>query len=113
MLTFGFDTLIDLLSWAAVIALAVKILATLFVLTVDKDMRDRPGWGSGLWWATKVTPIVAVPGVIWIAVLQHETGTAWLYGAAGLFVMVAVPLKIQQRRRRIAKRSVVGTVLKR
>ena len=44
MLTFGFSTLIDFLSWIAAFAIGLKVAATLFVLIVNKDMRDQPGW---------------------------------------------------------------------
>lgn len=64
MLTFGFSTLIDLLSWVAALAIGLKIAATLFVLIVNKDMRDQPGWGSALWWVTMITPIVVVSCLI-------------------------------------------------
>ena len=104
MLTFGFSTLIDFLSWLAALAIGLKVAATLFVLIVNKDMRDQPGWGSTLWWVTKITPIVAVSCLIWIALMQREAGLVWFYCAAGLFVIVAVPLKIRQRRNRIAAR---------
>lgn len=104
MLTFGFATLIDFLSWITAFAIGLKVMATLFVLIVNKDMRDQPGWGSALWWVTKITPIVAVSCLICVALLQRDTGLVWFYCAAGLFVVVAVPLKIRQRRNRIAAR---------
>lgn len=104
MMTFGFATLIDVLSWIVVLSLTFKVMATLIVLIVNKEMRDQPGWGSTLWWATKITPIIAVPCLIWIALLERDTGLVWLFLALGLFVIVAVPLKIRQRQRRIAKR---------
>jgi hypothetical protein len=104
MLTFGFATLVDALSWAVVLTLGVKVIATLVVLIVNKEMRDQPGWGSALWWVTKITPIIAVPSLIWIALLEREAGLAWLFVGTGLFVMIAVPLKIRERRKRIAKR---------
>ncbi|WP_339543447.1 hypothetical protein [Pseudomonas sp. JAI120] len=104
MLTFGFSTLIDFLSWIAALAIGLKVAATLIVLIVNKDMRDQPGWGSALWWVTKITPIVAGSCLICIALRQRDTGLVWFYCAAGLFVVVAVPLKIRQRRNRIAAR---------
>jgi len=104
-MTFGFTTLIDLLSWTIVFALTVKLIATLIILIVNKEMRDQPGWGSTLWWATKITPIVAVPCFTWIALLEGDTSLVWLSLALGLFVLVAVPVKVGQRRNRIAKRT--------
>ena len=106
MMTFGFSTLLDFLSWAAALTLGLKVVATIVLLSVGKDVRDRPGWGAGLWWVTKITPIIAVPCVIWIAWLQNLTGQIWLFAATMLFVIVAVPLKIRQRRTRIANRAI-------
>jgi len=103
MMTFGFATLIDVLSWIVVLSLALKVIATLVVLIVNKEKRDQPGWGSNLWWVTKITPIIAVPCLIWIALLERETGLVGLFLALGLFVIVAVPLKIRQRQKRISK----------
>jgi len=107
MVSFGFSTLIDFLSWTAALALALKIVATLILLRVDKAVWDRPGWGAGLWWATKITPVIAVPCIIWLALLQGLTNLVWIYSAMMLFVVVAVPMKIRQRRNRIARRAAV------
>jgi len=90
MVSFGFSTLIDFLSWTAALALALKIVATLILLRVDKAVWDRPGWGAGLWWATKITPVIAVPCIIWLALLQGLTNLVWIYSAMMLFVVVAV-----------------------
>jgi hypothetical protein len=105
MFTFGFTTLIDLLSWTIVLALGVKLAATLIILIVDIEMRDQPGWGSALWWATKITPIIAAPCFTWIALMEGDTNLVWLGLALGLFVLVAVPVRIGQRRNRIARRT--------
>ena len=104
MLTFGFSTLLDLLSWMVVLTLGLKVVATLILLSVSKDVRDRPGCGAILWWSTKITPVIAVPCYIWIAWLQGMTDQIWIFIALMLFVVVAVPLKIRQRRTRIANR---------
>lgn len=104
MLSFGFSTLIDFLSWVAVLTLGSKLVATVILLSVGKDVWDRPGWGAILWWVTKITPVIAVPCVIWLAWLQGLTNQLWLFVAMMLFVVVAVPLKIRQRRTRIANR---------
>lgn len=105
MMTFGLSTLVDFLSWIVVLALGLKVIATLVLLSVRKDVWDRPGWGAGLWWATKITPVIAVPCVIWIAWLQNLTTELWVFLAMMVFVIVAVPLKIRQRRARIASRT--------
>ena len=102
-MTFGFSTLIDALSWVIVLTLGLKVVATVIVLAVDKDMRDRPGWGSWLWWSTKITPLVAAPCLIALALLQHLTTDIWLFGGLTLFVVLAVSYKVRQRRNRIAK----------
>ena len=84
--------------------MGLKVIATLILLSVNKDVRDQPGWGAVLWWATKITPIIAVPCVIWIAWMQ-KLDQLWLFVALMLFVVVAVPLKIRQRRHRIVNRT--------
>lgn len=103
MLHFGFKTTLDLLSWIVVFTLGSKILATVTVLAVDKTARDRPGWGSKLWWLTKLTPLIAVPCLLAIAVLERDDQLVQLFLALGGFVLVAVPLSIWQRHRRISR----------
>ena len=105
MLTFGFSTPLDSLSWVVVLTLGLKVLATLILLNVSKDVWDRPGWGAVLWWSTKITPLIAVPCAIGIAWLQGMTDQIWIFVALMLFVVVAVPLKIRQRRARMAGRT--------
>jgi hypothetical protein len=97
------DTLLDILLGAVVLSLALKFLATGVLLSVDEGVRYRPGWGSGLWWATKITPFIAAPCATWIGVLEGVTLLAWVGVAMTLFAVVAVPIKIRQRRRHIAK----------
>jgi len=110
MMTFGYSTILDFLSWVVVLSLGLKVVATLVLLTVSKAVWDRPGWGSGLWWASKITPVVAVPCIIGIAWMQKLTDQLWLFGALMLLVVVVVPLKIRQRRRRMANRTSAGTL---
>lgn len=102
MLTFGFTTLIDALSWILVLALSIKLVATVTILLAGKDIRDRPGWGSALWWATKITPVIAVPCFLGLGLLEGDRTMVWLALALAAFVAVALPLKIGQRRNRIA-----------
>lgn len=104
-MTFGFSTLLDLLSWAVVLTLGLKAVATLILLNVSEDVWDRPGWGALLWWSTKLTPVVAVPCAIWIAWLQGIQTEIWAFLALMLFVVIAVPAKVRQRRARIADRT--------
>lgn len=108
MLHFGFTTMIDFLSWTVILALGLKIVATVIVLLVDKDARDRPGWGSILWWTTKVTPVIAAPCLIWIAILEREDELVKLFLALTVFVLIAVPLAIRKRRRRMAESQLSG-----
>lgn len=104
-MTFGFSTLLDLLSWIVAVTLGAKVLATLILLNFNKSIWDRPGWGAVLWWSTKITPIIAVPCVIYIAWLHGMTDQVSIFAALMVFVMVAVPWKIRQRRARIADRA--------
>jgi hypothetical protein len=99
------DTLVHIFLGAVVLSFALKILATGVLLSVDKDVRYRPGWGSGLWWATKITPLIAAPSATWIGVLEGLPLLVWVGTAMTLFAVVAVPMKIGQRRREIAKRT--------
>ena len=102
MMTFGFSTLIDALSWVIALTLGLKVVATLVLLRTSSDFRDRSGWGAALWWATKITPVIAAPCFTWIALLQGIANLIWVGIAMMLFVVIAVPLKICQRRNRIA-----------
>lgn len=103
MLRFGTESITDLLSWIIVVALGAKLVATVVLLAVDKTARDRPGWGTTLWWITKLTPVIAVPCLIWLALRDGDRDLLWLAIGLGVFVAVAVPLKIRQRRARIAR----------
>lgn len=110
MITFGFSTLLDLLSWVVAITLGLKVVATLILLNVSKETWDRPGWGALLWWSTKITPVIAVPCVICIAWLQGMTDQIWIFVGLMVFVMVAVPWKIRQRRARIADQATARSI---
>jgi hypothetical protein len=101
-MTFGLSTIIDLLSWATALLLGLKVAATILLLVRDKEGRFRSRWSAGLWWATKVTPLLAVPCLIAIALLQQRIGDAWAYGALMLFVVVAVPIVVWRRFWRVA-----------
>lgn len=103
-MTFGSSTLIDLLSWIVVLTLGFKAIATLVLLNVSKDVWDQPGWGAVFWWSTKITPVIAVPCAIWIAWLQRLTDLVWVFVALMVFVVVAVPIKVRQRRARMDRR---------
>lgn len=108
MVSFGFSTQIDFLSWLIVLALGAKLIATLILLAVGKEKRDCPGWGATLWWITKLTPIIAVPCMIWLTWLQRMTNLFLLFLGLMLFVIVAVPFKVRKRWDRIVSET-VGT----
>ena len=102
---FGFATWIDLLSWTIAGVLGAKVLATVILLAVNRDARDQPGWGSILWWVTKITPLIAVPCLIGLALLERDQSLLQLSLGLALFVIIAVPLVVRHRRRRIARYS--------
>lgn len=106
MMTFGFSTLLDLLSWIVAVTLGAKVLATLILLNLDKSVWDQPGWGAIRWWSTKITPMIAVPCVMYLAWLQGMTDQVWIFVGLMAFIMVAVPLKVRQRKKRIDNRPV-------
>ena len=99
------STLVDVLLVAVFSSLALKAAATIVLLSVDKDVRYRPGWGAGLWWTTKVAPFVAALCAIWIGVLDASPLLVAVSAAVTLFAVVAVPIKIRQRRSQIAERT--------
>jgi hypothetical protein len=103
MLTFGHTTLIDALSWIIALTLGLKLLATVLLLTVLLPTTNHTNIRSALWWSTKVTPPIAVPCFIWLCAREGLTDYAWLGAALMVFVTIAVPLKIVQRRRRMAR----------
>lgn len=106
MMTFGFSTILDLLSWIVAVTLGAKVLATLLLFNFDKGVWDQPGWGAILWWSTKITPMIAVPCVIYLAWLQGMTDQVWIFVGLMAFIMVAVPLKVRQRKNRMDNRPV-------
>lgn len=94
---FGFSSLVDLLSWLAVASLALKAAATIVLLRRDSGRRFE-GWvNAGLYWSTKITPLVAVPCLIAIAMIEHDRRDAWGFAAVMVFVLVAVPLTVWRR----------------
>lgn len=89
----------DLLIGVVILSMGIKLAATLVLLCADKSVRLRPGWGSILWWATKITPVLAAPCAMEIARRQHNDAMVALFAAMTLFVLIVVPLKIRERRR--------------
>ena len=93
-MTFGFETPVDLLSWSAALLVGIKALATVILLARAPARRLSGAYGVPLWWATKITPILAVPCLIAIATIQRNTGELWAYSALMLFVLVMVPVMV-------------------
>ncbi|WP_428970076.1 hypothetical protein ACQR50_05185 [Sphingomonas sp. Xoc002] len=104
LFSFGFLTLTDLLSWIILLTLGAKAVATIVMLMAGRHVMDQPGWGSVLWWLTKLTPVIAIPCAITLAVLRKQNDATLVIAAMALFVIIAVPLKIRQRRARISHR---------
>lgn len=95
--TFGLSTVIDALSWAIVMLLGLKVAATIILLSRDKRTWFQARWSADLWWSTKMTPILAVPCMIVIALLQNKAGDAWAYGGLMPVVLIAVPIVVWRR----------------
>lgn len=96
-MTFGMSSLVDLLSWIIVFLLGLKATATVILLR-----RDRRTWferrsGAVLWWSTKVTPLLAVPCMIAIALLEQHMYEVWVYAGLMIFVLITVPIIIWRR----------------
>jgi hypothetical protein len=96
-LTFGFASSVDALSWAIVALLGLKVAATLILLGRDRGTWFQTRAGAFLWWSTKVTPLLAVPCMIAIALISRRPGDAWAYAALMVLVVIAVPLAIWKR----------------
>jgi hypothetical protein len=96
-MTFGSESLVDLLSWTIVVLLGLKLVATIVLLRRDRRTWFETRSGAFLWWSSKVTPLLAVPCMIAVAVLTRRVAEAWAYGALMVFVLVAVPVAIASR----------------
>lgn len=98
-MTFGFSTVIDLLSWTAVILMAIKLVATIILLSRGaRRHQPLPGpFAMPLWWATKITPVIAVPCLIAIALIENRMGDLWIWSAMMVFVAMMVPVMIWKR----------------
>ena len=96
-MTFGFETTIDLLSWLVAVLLSLKVVATIVLLMRNEKSWFLSRWSASLWWATKITPLLAVPCLMAIALQQQNTSDLWVYAALMLFAIVAVPSMIWRR----------------
>ena len=99
-MTFGFGSLVDLLSWTIAALLGLKVVATIILLRRDRRTWFQTPGGAVLWWSSKVTPLLAVPCMILVALLTGRVAEAWAYGALMAFVLVAVPVAVASRFRR-------------
>lgn len=98
-MSFGCSTIVDLLSWTAVILLMIKLIATVILLSRGaRRHQPLPGpFALPLWWSTKITPVLAVPCLIAAALISHRTNEVWLWSAMMVFVTVMVPVMIWKR----------------
>ena len=94
----GSSLAVPLLGTAAAILLGAKLVATAILLRRNKQERLRSRSGRWLWWTTKLTPVVAVPCMIAVAVLRHRAADAAIYLGLLLFVLIAVPVMIWRNR---------------
>jgi hypothetical protein len=84
--------------WCVAIALlSLKVFATILLLLRPAAERLADRDGVWLWWATKITPVLAVPCMIAAALIEHDGGGLWVWSAMMVFVAIAVPLKVWQR----------------
>jgi hypothetical protein len=96
-LSFGFSGIPDLLSWAIVALLGLKVVATAILLRIPPDARFATGRRRALWWSTKITPLLVVPSMIALARAQGRIGDAWVFAGLLAFVLIAVPLTVRRR----------------
>lgn len=96
-MTFGAHTLVDLLSWTVAILLSIKVIATIILLRRDRQTWFASRSGPALWWATEIAPILAVPMMIEVALIEHRSADAWVYAGLMVFVLVAVPIVVWRR----------------
>jgi hypothetical protein len=96
-MSFGFSTMVDALSWAAVILLGIKLAATIVLLARRPEARFEGRLAWPLWWSTKITPVLAVPCLIAAALITHRDGDFWVWSAMMVFVAVMVPVMIWKR----------------
>ncbi len=94
-MTFGFSTAIDMVSWMVTMLLGAKLMATLVLLNVDRELWFANTRNLSIWWLTKISPLIAMPGLIALGRLQNDTHLTWAGTAFTIFVFIAVPIKIR------------------
>ena len=85
------------------ISVAAKFISTLVLSVSDRAVRDRAGWGSLLWWTSKISPFIALPAFAWLSLLERDNKTAVFFGILVVIAFVAVIFKVRIRRRRIER----------
>ncbi|MBB4099772.1 hypothetical protein [Sphingomonas kyeonggiensis] len=84
--------------WVVAIALLVlKLVATIILLLRPRATRLATTQDKWLWWATKITPVIAVPCLIIAALIEQDRTGLWVWSLMMVFVAIAVPIKIGQR----------------
>jgi hypothetical protein len=89
--------IVGLLWLAVILLLGLKVIATLILLARPPELRLASRHGVWLWWATKITPVFAVPCLIAIAWIENDRVGLWVYPLLMVFVLVAVPVMAWRR----------------
>lgn len=90
--------MIDSLLWTAVtLLLGLKLATTFILLRHPAETRLATRQGRRLWWATKITPPLAVPFLIAAARLEHDRTDMLVYPLLMVFVLVAAPVMVWRR----------------
>lgn len=87
----------NMLGWLIAGLLALKVIATVVLLRRDRQRRYTGKSAAWLWWTTKITPLIAAPAAVAMALAVDKIGDAWAYGAVTLFAYVAVPVQVWRR----------------
>ncbi|WP_137862005.1 MULTISPECIES: hypothetical protein [unclassified Sphingomonas] len=94
--------IVDLLRAAVILALGLKVIATLILLARPPETRLADRRGRSLWRLAKIAPILAVPDLIAIAWIENDRAGLWAYPLLMVFVLVAVPITVWRRSGRSA-----------
>ncbi|NYT41778.1 hypothetical protein HZY97_13485 [Sphingomonas sp. R-74633] len=89
--------IVGLLWLAVILLLGLKVIATLILLGRPPEARLATRQGRRLWWATKITPILAVPCLILVAWIEQDRAGLVVYPLLMAFVLVAVPIMVWRR----------------
>ena len=100
--------IITILKAVIAISVAAKFISTLVLLFSDKAARDRPGWVSMLWWTSKISPFVALPGFAWISFIEKDNNTVIFFCLLVLLAFIAVLIKVRRRSHRMERQQFVS-----